>query len=141
MASFWTQLISSKANFSEPLVFQIRWELVFDSTTINARNGLRLPYSDKASMVVKDPLDKERIKRGELSKNSAQKAFRQALKGVSVEVRVTEERPSKAVGRIEFRFGTEEKKDQLIEAKWVANEKSYPRSESMAFKSFWCHFR
>ena len=60
------------------------WELVFDSTTINARNGLRLPYSDKASMIVKDPLDRERIKRGEMSKNSAFK------------VRVTEERPSKA---------------------------------------------
>ena len=47
---------------------------MFDSTTINARNGLRLPYSDKASMVVKDPEDREKIKRGEMSKNSAFKA-------------------------------------------------------------------
>jgi len=94
------------------------WELVFDSTTINARNGLRLPYSDKASMVVKDPEDREKIKRGELSKNSAFK------------VRVTEERPSKAVGRIDFRFEKGlDGYDSLVHAQWVANESTYPRSE------------
>merc|ERR1719476_575051 len=60
------------------------WELVFDSTTINARNGLRLPYSDKASMVVKNPEDKKKIQAGEMSKNSAFKT------------RVVENRPSKA---------------------------------------------
>ena len=32
------------------------WELVFDKTTINATNGLRLPYNDKASKVpIEDP--------------------------------------------------------------------------------------
>jgi len=94
------------------------WELVFDSTTINARNGLRLPYSDKASMVVKDPEDREKIKRGELSKNSALK------------VRVTEERPSRPVGRIEFKFEKNaDDVDVLVDAKWVANEKSYEKCE------------
>ena len=94
------------------------WELVFDSTTINARNGLRLPYSDKASMIVKDPVDRERIRRGEMSKNSAYK------------IRVTEERPSKAIGRLEFRFEKNpDGLDALVEAKWVAHESSYPRSE------------
>eukprot|EP00435_Cladocopium_sp_Y103_P061195 s321_g22.t2 len=94
------------------------WELVFDSTTINARNGLRLPYSDKASMIVKDPEDREKIKRGELSKNSAFK------------VRVTEERPSRPVGRIEFKFEKNENDiDVLVDAKWVANEKSYEKCE------------
>lgn len=82
------------------------WELVFDSTTINARNGLRLPYSDKASMIVKDPLDRERIKRGEMSKNSAFK------------VRVTEERPSKAIGRIEFKFEKNPKNPSGMDA-WI----------------------
>merc|ERR1719424_2153672 len=38
------------------------WELVFDSTTINARNGLRLPYSDKASMVIDDAEQKRQVK-------------------------------------------------------------------------------
>eukprot|EP00439_Symbiodinium_sp_Y106_P027720 s2643_g3.t1 len=94
------------------------WELVFDSTTINARNGLRLPYSDKASMVVKDPEDKARIKRGELSKNSAFK------------VRVVEGRPSKAVGRINFKFAKDDDGvDRLVEAAWVQDEQSVERSE------------
>lgn len=73
----WVMKISRWPACGQPLalVFETcRWELVFDSTTINARNGLRLPYSDKASMVVKDPLDRERIKKGEMSKNSAFKA-------------------------------------------------------------------
>jgi len=94
------------------------WELVFDSTTINARNGLRLPYSDKASMVVKNAEDKERIKKGELSKNSAFK------------VRVIESRPSIAVGRINFKFQKDDDGvDRLAEAKWVQDEKSMERSE------------
>ncbi|CAE7548796.1 unnamed protein product [Symbiodinium pilosum] len=93
------------------------WELVFDSTTINARNGLRLPYSDKASMVVKDPEDKARIARGELSKNSAFK------------IRVVEERPSKAVGRINFSFVKDEDGEERIQARWVQDEKSQERSE------------
>ncbi|CAJ1453177.1 unnamed protein product, partial [Effrenium voratum] len=94
------------------------WELVFDSTTINARNGLRLPYSDKASMVVKDPGDREKIKRGELSKNSAFK------------VRITEGRPSRAVGRLDFTFRKDEDgQDVLEDARWVADERSYTRAE------------
>eukprot|EP00408_Alexandrium_pacificum_P066979 CAMPEP_0171169204 /NCGR_PEP_ID=MMETSP0790-20130122/8095_1 /TAXON_ID=2925 /ORGANISM="Alexandrium catenella, Strain OF101" /LENGTH=1128 /DNA_ID=CAMNT_0011634047 /DNA_START=66 /DNA_END=3452 /DNA_ORIENTATION=+ len=67
------------------------WELVFDKTTVNARNGLRMPYSDKASKVVRDE-DKPKVKSGELSKTSARK------------VTVREERPSKAIGRIRFEF-------------------------------------
>merc|ERR1719499_1287644 len=49
------------------------WELVFDSTTINARNGLRMPYNDKASMVVASDEDKRKIKEGMLSKTKADK--------------------------------------------------------------------
>merc|ERR1719343_895781 len=68
------------------------WELVFDSTTINARNGLRLPYNDKASMVVASEEDKRKIKEGMLSKTKADKK------------RVREDRPSIAIGKIVFEF-------------------------------------
>eukprot|EP00930_Biecheleria_cincta_P042859 TRINITY_DN29496_c0_g1_i1.p1 TRINITY_DN29496_c0_g1~~TRINITY_DN29496_c0_g1_i1.p1 ORF type:complete len:1155 (-),score=186.59 TRINITY_DN29496_c0_g1_i1:430-3831(-) len=94
------------------------WELVFDSTTINARNGLRLPYSDKASMVVKNPEDKKRIAAGEISKNSAFKT------------RVVENRPSKAVGTIRFEFEKDERGEfQITLAQWTEDEKSYPKAE------------
>lgn len=36
------------------------WELVFDSTSINARSGRRLPYSDKASMMIADE-DRQKV--------------------------------------------------------------------------------
>ena len=35
------------------------WEMVFDKTTINATNGLRLPYNDKASL---KPLPEEKAR-------------------------------------------------------------------------------
>jgi len=94
------------------------WELVFDSTTINARNGLRLPYNDKASMVVKDPADKEKIKQGLLSKNAAFKT------------RVFENRPSKAVGRLIFKWVKDEQgNDKMSSAEWVDDEMSYTKAE------------
>ena len=49
------QILSSITDHSLHQICHDMSRLVFDSTTINARNGLRLPYSDKASMVVKDP--------------------------------------------------------------------------------------
>eukprot|EP00413_Alexandrium_margalefii_P020405 CAMPEP_0204526754 /NCGR_PEP_ID=MMETSP0661-20131031/8609_1 /ASSEMBLY_ACC=CAM_ASM_000606 /TAXON_ID=109239 /ORGANISM="Alexandrium margalefi, Strain AMGDE01CS-322" /LENGTH=364 /DNA_ID=CAMNT_0051532613 /DNA_START=6 /DNA_END=1100 /DNA_ORIENTATION=- len=92
------------------------WELVFDSTTINARNGLRLPFSDKASNVIKDPEDKKKVKAGTLSKNKAPK------------MRVTEGRPSKAVGRIRFEFEKDPVTgaDTLKSSQWDADLDSYP---------------
>lgn len=97
------------------------WELVFDSTTINARNGLRLPYNDKASMVIKDPADKQRVKDGTLSKTKAPKS------------RVCEHRPSIAVGMIRFTFIKDpETGDIKVGARWVADAKTYRISEWIA---------
>jgi len=92
------------------------WELVFDSTTIHARNGLRLPYSDKASMVVDREEDKKRIKEGTLSKT---KAFKK---------RVRENRPSKAIGVIRFEFDKDQEtgNDILTSAQWIADADTYP---------------
>jgi hypothetical protein len=86
------------------------WELVFDSTTINARNGLRLPYSDKASMVIDSAEQKQLVKDKKLSKT---KAFKK---------RVKEERPSKAVGKIRFEF---DGVGQLSSARWVKDDKDF----------------
>mmetsp|Transcript_85870 Transcript_85870/g.243516 ORF Transcript_85870/g.243516 Transcript_85870/m.243516 type:complete len:1128 (-) Transcript_85870:541-3924(-) len=91
------------------------WELVFDSTTINARNGLRLPYSDKASMVIENEEDKRRVAEGSLSKT---KAFKK---------RVREDRPSKAVGRIRFEFDKDPEtgNDVISSAQWDADADTY----------------
>jgi len=91
------------------------WELVFDSTTINARNGLRLPYSDKASMVIESAEDRQKVKEGKLSKT---KAFKK---------RVKEERPSKAVGKIRFEFDKDQKTgmDIISSAAWTKDDKDY----------------
>lgn len=92
------------------------WELVFDSTTINARNGLRLPFSDKASMVIANPEDKAKVKAGEMSKNSAFKK------------RVREGRPSKAIGRIRFEFEKDPSSPGsgiLKSAQWDADAQSF----------------
>jgi len=85
------------------------WELVFDSTTINARNGLRLPYSDKASMVIATDEDKRKVKEGTLSKTKAPKK------------RVREDRPSVAIGMIRFEFDKDPEtgNDFLSSAAWV----------------------
>jgi len=95
------------------------WELVFDNTTIHARNGLRLPYSDKASSVICNPADKQAVKDGTMSKSKAPKK------------RMREDRPSKAIGRIIFEFDkdAETGNDALISAKWDADEASYPIAE------------
>eukprot|EP00933_Yihiella_yeosuensis_P017521 TRINITY_DN14607_c0_g1_i1.p1 TRINITY_DN14607_c0_g1~~TRINITY_DN14607_c0_g1_i1.p1 ORF type:complete len:569 (-),score=96.13 TRINITY_DN14607_c0_g1_i1:112-1779(-) len=95
------------------------WELVFDSTTINARNGLRLPYSDKASMVIKNEEDKIAVKKGDLSKN---KAFK---------TRVIENRPSVAVGKILFKFEKDPatNKEILVSSQWTHDEKSMEKWE------------
>jgi len=95
------------------------WSNVFDKTTISATNGLRLPYNDKASMKP-TPEEKERIKRGEVSKSAAKK------------VRVIEGRPSKAIGEILFKFPDDnniigmsiEDRAARVEAKWVKDEQS-----------------
>lgn len=94
------------------------WELVFDSTTINARNGLRLPYSDKASMVIAEQ-DKHKVEQGMMSKTKAMKT------------RVREDRPSKAVGRIRFEFAhdPESNKDVLTKAHWNADANSFSIAE------------
>lgn len=98
------------------------WELVFDSTTINARNGLRLPYSDKASMVIESEADRLAVKQGTLSKT---KAFKK---------RVKENRPSKAVGSIRFDFDKDPETGNNImtSAKWVSDSKSHPISKFIA---------
>lgn len=94
------------------------WELVFDSTTINARNGLRLPYSDKASSVIASEQDKKKVEAKQLSQT---KAFKK---------RVREDRPSKAVGKIRFEFEQDEDgNEQISSAKWVADEKSFTVAE------------
>lgn len=90
------------------------WSNVFDKTTINATNGLRLPYNDKASMKP-TPDEKIRIQKGEVSKSAAKK------------VRVIEGRPSKAIGEINFKFEkSRDGQDRLVEAKWVADTESRP---------------
>merc|ERR1712194_621261 len=91
------------------------WELVFDCTTINARNGLRMPYNDKASMVVESEDDKRKIKEGSLSKT---KAFKK---------RVREGRPSKAIGTILFKFDTDPTtgESRMVSSQWVADEQSH----------------
>jgi len=94
------------------------WELVFDNTTIHARNGLRLPYSDKASTVIADPDDKRKVKEGLMSKS---KAFKK---------RVREDRPSKALGKISFEFDKDvDGNDALTSAKWVADVDSFSIAE------------
>ncbi len=92
------------------------WELVFDSTTINARNGLRLPFSDKASMVITDEAQKQQVNDGKISKTKARKS------------RVTENRPSKPVGTIEFTFKKDLETGQptLASADWTADAASHP---------------
>lgn len=99
------------------------WELVFDSTTINARNGLRLPYSDKASMVIADAETKRKIKDGEISKTKAHKK------------RVQEGRPSKAIGIIEFSFDKDPdtNESRLIQAQWIADQESYTIDKWIGF--------
>lgn len=72
------------------------WELVFDNTTIHARNGLRMPYNDKGSSVIESEREQKLVKEGKMSKNKAQKK------------RVREDRPSVAVGRLRFEFGKDE---------------------------------
>merc|ERR1712151_959781 len=101
------------------------WELVFDSTTINARNGLRLPYSDKASMVIESEEDKRKVKEGKLSKT---KAFKR---------RVKEDRPSIAIGIIRFEFekDPETGNDIMSSAKWVADQESHTIAEWIAMGS------
>jgi len=98
------------------------WELVFDSTTINARNGLRLPYSDKASMVVDNEEDKKKIKEGTLSKT---KAFKR---------RVKEGRPSVAIGKIRYEFDKDPAtgESRLISCRWVADSTSYSIADWIA---------
>mmetsp|Transcript_97764 Transcript_97764/g.187421 ORF Transcript_97764/g.187421 Transcript_97764/m.187421 type:complete len:1145 (-) Transcript_97764:47-3481(-) len=95
------------------------WELVFDNTTIHAKNGLRLPYSDKASMVIESEQDKKRVKEGTLSKN---KAFKK---------RVKEDRPSKAIGAIRFEFDKDPVtgNDVCTSAKWTADSDSFTIAE------------
>ena len=92
-----------------------QFELVFDQTTIHARNGLRLPFCDKASMTISDPEEKRKVQAGEMSKS---KAFKK---------RVREDRPSRALGKIVFQFAKDEVtgQDVLAEAKWVADVKSH----------------
>ncbi len=92
------------------------WELVFDSTTIHARNGLRLPFSDKTSMVITDEAQKQQVKDGIISKTKARKT------------RLVENRPSKAVGTIEFTFQKDPETDQptLAAAEWTADAESHP---------------
>jgi len=94
------------------------WELVFDDTTVNARNGLRLPYSDKASKKIAAE-DKIKVEQGKLSKTRAKK------------ITVREDRPSKAVGRIRFEFAKdpESNKDVVSKAQWNADAKSFSIAE------------
>lgn len=89
------------------------WALVFDKTTINAQNGLRLPYSDKASLQLSSE-EKQRVARGEVSKSQAFKSL------------VREGRPTKAVGRIRFTFGAWQGGEVLQEAFWDMDAASQP---------------
>ena len=95
------------------------WELLFDSTTVNAKNGLRLPYSDKASMKIANEEDKKAVDAGMLSKTKAKK------------VRVKENRVSKAVGVIRFKFDKDAYtgESELVDAKWIMDNESMPVSE------------
>jgi len=97
------------------------WQLVFDQTTINARNGLRLPYSDKASMKVA-PDQKPLVEAGLLSKGQAR------------HIRLKEGRPSIAIGELVFEFERDPitGEDQLVSSKWVADEESKPVSQWIA---------
>jgi len=97
------------------------WELVFDKTTINARNGLRLPYSDKASMVIATKEDKERVDKQLMSKSKAPKK------------RVIEGRPSKAIGTIRFTFKKDEAGEIVAEGKWITDAKSHTIAEWIGF--------
>ena len=95
------------------------WELFFDSTTVNAKNGLRLPYSDKASMKIANEEEKKAVDAGMLSKTKAKK------------VRVKENRVSKAVGVIRFKFDKDPYtgENELVDAKWIMDKDSMPVSE------------
>eukprot|EP00811_Abedinium_folium_P001856 NODE_116_length_3618_cov_4.641936.p1 GENE.NODE_116_length_3618_cov_4.641936~~NODE_116_length_3618_cov_4.641936.p1 ORF type:complete len:1108 (-),score=300.21 NODE_116_length_3618_cov_4.641936:295-3426(-) len=94
------------------------WELVFDNTTIHARNGLRMPFSDKGSTVIESEADRRKVKEGLLSKN---KAFKK---------RVREDRPSVAVGMVRFEFEKDrENNDVMSSASWVADFHSHSISE------------
>eukprot|EP00403_Amphidinium_massartii_P046236 CAMPEP_0178464116 /NCGR_PEP_ID=MMETSP0689_2-20121128/50678_1 /TAXON_ID=160604 /ORGANISM="Amphidinium massartii, Strain CS-259" /LENGTH=1109 /DNA_ID=CAMNT_0020091011 /DNA_START=121 /DNA_END=3451 /DNA_ORIENTATION=+ len=98
------------------------WELFFDSTTIHARNGLRLPYSDKASSVIATEEDKKKVEQKLLSKSKAPKR------------RVRENRPSKAVGIIEFVFkrNVDGGGGEDCEGTWVADKDSHTIAEWIA---------
>jgi len=91
------------------------WELVFDNTTIHARNGLRMPYNDKGSSVVESEKDRKAVKAGLLSKNKAYKK------------RVREDRPSVAVGQLRFEFEKDPDTgdDVITSAQWVADKDTY----------------
>ncbi|CAJ1333377.1 unnamed protein product, partial [Effrenium voratum] len=92
------------------------WELVFDKTTINATNGLRLPYNDKASKVPIEE-DKAKIKAGVLSKSAARK------------VTMIEKRPSKAVGELVFTFQKNDVTghDEIKTACWEKDAQSWDK--------------
>ena len=92
------------------------WELLFDSTTINAKNGLRLPFSDKASMKIANEAEKRAVDAGTMSKTKAKK------------VRVKENRVCKAVGVIRFKFDKDPYTGDttLMEARWIKDKDSMP---------------
>lgn len=80
------------------------WELVFDNTTIHARNGLRMPYNDKGSSVIESEREQKMVKEGKLSKNKA------------VKKRVREDRPSVAVGMLRFEFAQSDSGEHMCTA-------------------------
>eukprot|EP00929_Paragymnodinium_shiwhaense_P060861 TRINITY_DN30384_c0_g1_i3.p1 TRINITY_DN30384_c0_g1~~TRINITY_DN30384_c0_g1_i3.p1 ORF type:complete len:321 (-),score=73.67 TRINITY_DN30384_c0_g1_i3:510-1472(-) len=94
------------------------WSEIFDKTTINARNGLRLPFSDKASRVISAD-DKARIAAGEISQT---KAFKKLVK---------EGRPSKAIGVIEFEWevDVETDTDKFKSSRWIHDDQSLDRTK------------
>ena len=88
----------------------------FDKTTVHAGHGLRLPYCDKASMIIDNEENKKKVHAHELSRNKAPKR------------RVQEGRPVVAVGKIRSEFDS----DVPTEAKWVADVQDHSIAQWIA---------
>lgn len=96
------------------------WDNVFDKTTIHARNGLRLPYSDKGNVV---PIEEDlaKFKQGLISKKQCKQ---QPL---------IEHRPNLPLGVISFTFRHDAvtAEDVCDRALWTHVEKDYTAPEWM----------
>lgn len=83
------------------------YDMVFDKTTVTDKNGLRMPYNDKAKC--------DRMKIPGVT------GARQKITGVTIE-----ERPQLPVGELEFEFYTPNGESEArVRARWIKDKSGY----------------